>query len=503
MGVVDAGNQAYDDSWHWVLLESGSNQEFIFRSPRRRYSVGASGLLLDIPTWVSEASVGADVVTVISTSSKVLLLARTPEDGRQVVLKATESVLENAPGPDFWGVVEQEIPTEDGVPLPLMNRVADMHKLHAQQRFERATPHLRATLQPFSAVCSLTGVAASRMESTADGGPAVPVSEQAHRALKRAEKRHKTLTADWPLHTFDTKDEIDSDGWVAIVHADGNRVGQLITKIASVDVYQAVSQGLEDATRAALTDAMTATAGHQPKKPWILPLIVGGDDITVIVDAPYALAFAANYLAAFERHTAADPALSVLAQQALEYGHLTASAGVVACKGSTPFSLVYELVEEVTGVAKAAQDSAPGRSPLAFYKAIDAVPESLETQETASVPDQGVVRRRAGAYVAPSGVGQGDQAWETAHSIRTLLDAVAEVSGDEPPLSGSRLHDLRMALGRGELLRALLNRARADGAAASAFLDAHLVVKDGNELAFTRFLDLYDAPTLTGEGVLP
>lgn len=506
--MANLREKTYDDSWRWVLLESGSNQEFIFRSPRRRYNVGASGLLLDIPRWVAESHADLDVQSVIATSSKVMLLARTLEAGRQVVHDATESVLRRAPGLDFWGVVEQVVPTHDGVPIPLMSRVAGVHQLHARVRYERPTPHLRAPLLPFSAVCSLTGLAASRLERIADSGKAVPVSEQAHHALQRARDRHRELSATWPGHAFtDLKDDIDSDGWTALIHADGNKVGKLITQIADhgdVEMYHSVSEALENATRTALADAMTMTAGEIPARPWVLPLIVGGDDITVIVDAAYALPFAANYLTAFERRTAADPVLKQLAEATLGHGHLTASAGVVASKAATPFSLVYELVEAVTNVAKAAQDSAPGRSPISFHKAIDAVPASPEIDETAEVPGQSGhvrVRRRAGAFVAPAGAGQEDGPWETAHSVRTLLDAVAVVAGDEPPLSGSRLNDLRMSIGRGVLSSGTLNRMRADGTAAQSFIDAHLVVDDG-VTKFTRFLDLYDAPTLTGEGTV-
>lgn len=510
--MANLDDQPYDDSWHWVLLESGSNQEFIFRSPRRRYSVGASGLLLDVPGWVDAACAGSeDVRRVLTTSSKALLLARTPEAGREVVREATRRAMSEAPGLDFWGVVEQEVPrADDGEPRVLMQRVAGLHQLHAQVRYERPTPHLRARLLPFSATCALTGVAASRIEHTADGRGKVPVSEQAYAALERAKTSHADLSQAWPGHALtDLKDEIDTEGYVAIIHADGNKVGQLITGLANhgdVGLYRRVSQALVAATAEALTNAITATAGDQPKRPWILPLIVGGDDITVIVDAQFALAFAANYLTEFEKATANDPDLAGLAGKVMGRRHLTASAGLVACKASTPFSLVYDLVEAATRAAKAAQDDAPARSLLAFIKTTDSVPEASAGGQTTLMPgpdgSRMLVGRRIGAMVAPSGAGVPDTVWAAAHSAQTFVDAVRTLGGKDSPLSGSRVQALRQELARGELTRSTLHRVQADGVAARAFLDAHLLVRDSDDQAapgFTRVLDLYEALTLLGK----
>lgn len=507
--MANLDDQPYDDSWHWVLLESGSNQEFIFRSPRRRYSVGASGLLLDVPGWVDAACAGSeDVRRVITTSSKALLLARTADAGREVVREATQLAMRQAPGLDFWGVVEQEVPREDdGEPRALMRRVAGLHQLHAQVRYERPTPHLRAPLLPFSATCALTGVAASRIEHTADGRGKVPVSEQAHAAIERATTSHADLSEAWPGHALtNLKDEIDTEGYVAIIHADGNKVGHLITGLANdgdVGLYRRVSQSLVAATADALTNAITATAGDQPKQPWILPLIVGGDDITVIVDAQFALALAANYLTEFEKSTANDPDLAGLAHKVLGRTHLTASAGLVACKASTPFSVVYELVENATRIAKAAQDKAPARSLLAFIKTTDSVPEATAGGQTTLMPGPDgsriLVGRRIGAMVAPSGAGVPDTVWAAAHSAQTFVDAVRTLGELESPLTGGRVQALRQELADGELTIGTLRRIRADGKATQEFLDANLWVADSDDPeapGFTRLLDLYEASTL-------
>lgn len=37
-----------DQPGYWVLIETGSNQEFILQLTRRRFQVGASGLVKDL-----------------------------------------------------------------------------------------------------------------------------------------------------------------------------------------------------------------------------------------------------------------------------------------------------------------------------------------------------------------------------------------------------------------------------------------------------------------------
>lgn len=496
-------NDARSDD-RWVLIESGSNQYFIFRSPKRRYNVGASALLIEVGKWVEAAATAVgDVEVVVKASSKAMLKVSSPEVGRAVISKVTESALTRAPGLDVWGVVEQPDSTEK----PLGDRIKQLHDDHRDARYQRPTPHRRSLMLPFSQACALTGLAASVIDRTGDAIETPPVSDQAKAIMGIADPRHKELLGAWPGHTpQNLEDELSQDGWVAIVHADGNRVGNLMTAITNEETLRAVSTALMVATQRALDAAIREVGGDEPEGPWIIPLIVGGDDVTAIVHGRCALTFADSYLRHFEQATADEPALADLAQQVTGHPWVTASAGVLACHSKTPFSLAYHLVEAVIAEAKGVRDAAPGRSAFSFYCAGDSIPATLDAGDPVHIGlSKQDIDRRGQLYVVAgqlnAAIASGDLpkddawTWAQAHAASHLLKAVETLLSDEPPVSGSRVSEIRMQLGGGHLRQATIDRAKAASSASERFLNQHLQVSDGAS-SFTRWLDINDALSL-------
>lgn len=80
----------------------------------------------------------------------------------------------------------------------------------------------------------------------------------------------------------------------------------------------------------------------------VVPVLLGGDDATVIADGDYAIPFTAEFLRAFEQATAADPLLSVVAEK----GKFTAGAGIAIVRTAFPFHLAYDLAEHLATQAK-------------------------------------------------------------------------------------------------------------------------------------------------------
>jgi hypothetical protein len=174
--------------------------------------------------------------------------------------------------------------------------------------------------------------------------------------------------------------------WLAVVHADGNNLGELIQKLlknlALDDVqegYRQFSETLEAATVEAARTAyrevlapvyereqeqyLNRDRGNkkikQPCLP-IRPVVIGGDDLTVILRAEYAVPFTEAYLAAFERET-----------ENLFKNGLTACAGIAIIKPKYPFHYAADLAEELCSWTKKIvknldKESAP--SSLHFHK---------------------------------------------------------------------------------------------------------------------------------------
>ena len=86
----------------------------------------------------------------------------------------------------------------------------------------------------------------------------------------------------------------------------------------------------------------------------VVPVLVGGDDVTVYTDGRYAIPFAEAYIRHYEDLTKKDGLLSVLATVAgaPKKGPLTASAGVAIVGRNFPFHIAYDLAEKLVSRGK-------------------------------------------------------------------------------------------------------------------------------------------------------
>jgi len=110
----------------------------------------------------------------------------------------------------------------------------------------------------------------------------------------------------------------------------------------------------------------------------VVPVILGGDDVTVIASGDYALPFAASFLLNFEKKTAADPLLKYLhavskicdKKGISGPAPMTAAAGVAIVRRNFPFHIAYELAEKLVSRAKGVGKN-QGCSTLDFHVLFD------------------------------------------------------------------------------------------------------------------------------------
>ncbi|MDK9694136.1 MAG: hypothetical protein OEL19_07835 [Sulfurimonas sp.] len=121
-------------------------------------------------------------------------------------------------------------------------------------------------------------------------------------------------------------------GKIAIVHADGNGLGQLIPNIQMP--LSEFSKKLDVATRKAFNEARDETMD-------IREVVLGGDDLTIICNANNALEFTRRFLANFEKET-----------KELSNGGLTACAGIAYCNQKYPFHYAVSLAEALCSATK-------------------------------------------------------------------------------------------------------------------------------------------------------
>ena len=194
---------------------------------------------------------------------------------------------------------------------------------------------------------------------------------------------------------------------IAVIHIDGNGVGGVMRDLAktkdSVDenvfneqvgcgrsdpdslrrfllninerlqraVEMAFAGAWADIARMAERDA--GAAGRPYTAVPVVPVIVGGDDVTVITSGDYALPFAARYLDRYEEETEKDPLLRHLTPPSgSRTGPMTAAAGVAVVRRNFPFHLAYNLAEKlVEGAKSVGKTTRPPCSTLGYHALFD------------------------------------------------------------------------------------------------------------------------------------
>lgn len=259
--------------------------------------------------------------------------------------------------------------------------------------FEDAAPKLRAERNrlaarlpqpgPFATRNRRSGEVAVALSDSKKNERAEPVDAATHRKLMRTFWRGPKLVKrfasssepdDWPVN-LNPRDAESDDGRVfpfigedriiALVHCDGNALGQLLIDLGAVvkadrgrfmDVFAGFSMAVTAATQAAAQSATRAVL-----EPWInrdnrvypaRPIVLGGDDLTLLVRADLALPFTQHFLHAFSQET--GKAFQRLRDQdGLPLPkRLSACAGIAYARATQPFYLLHELAEQLCKHAK-------------------------------------------------------------------------------------------------------------------------------------------------------
>ena len=450
-----------------VMLQTNSNQSFIFSSPRLREQIGASFEITLLSRWVKEEAEKLlkpkplpTTFCVSDSSGKVIVRFAGHGDepkakAKDLIRRVTLRALTEAPGLDVTGVfIEATSNTVDADDLQELDRVFLEYSLNrrpAAARFPQFPFLQRAEESALPASTPLTDEDEGNIREYAkelgvplladkekqlptqtgqDKGRSLSLPSRVKRAWSRSARRlqledvvKRQHTSEVPEGTIanlyedpfqlekafqDTSDESDAANAVpelssvGVIHIDGNGVGAIMRDLGktfkgvcchldsleeaaynhkdnpcNIDegrfqwfvmevnyrldgvVKQAVAKAWEKVTEIAREDELPG--------PPVVPVLVGGDDVTVYTDGRYAIPFAEAYIHHYEKLTKDDSLLSVLAIVAggkktdaperdcfkiedyiiQEPGPLTASAGVAIVGRNFPFHIAYDLAEEL------------------------------------------------------------------------------------------------------------------------------------------------------------
>ncbi len=423
---------------HTYLFEAKSIQDYILRSGRLRHIVGASELIDSLTT----DDLLDDVLAALRlTEGQDIRFSR--RAGGAVYLFSSRREARDA-FRDLWSLVaRQYAPGLEFV-------IAQGEGATDYAAYQQALEGLQAARNRQSPVLPSGGPVTRYAPRT--GQPAV--SNDAKLGLQDAATsrfgldrfwKRGGLTAkfadtgsvpidDWPRNLEYSPEEDESasfpflpdNRYLGLIHADGNGLGQLLMQLGEqaqsrpevfVGLFRDFSAAITEATRAAAQDATrqvllpargnpneTKAAGAVPAR----PIVLGGDDLTILVRADLAIPFTRAFLAAFEQMSREKlkplrgkyPTIEGVPEA------LTAGAGIAFVKSNHPFHLAHELAESLARFAKdraKEQKDGNGRIPptLAFHRVTTASHgdyQDIRQQEMTHGPEEARVITTLGAY---------------------------------------------------------------------------------------------------------
>lgn len=349
-----------------AAIETASNQRYIFATNRLREQVGGSELIHRVgTTWIREAAATVDGVRVLqSTSGKAVLLAEFREPLDDLIWRVTSRALAEAPGLAVHAGVHDGRNQSLGAAVTAAFGALPTWDANSGRNLQ---------LPPLE-VCSSSGGPGQVVVRIGESDRVVSGEVAAKRVASDA--GFQRMMGTQRTHDLSTLEEQFGAERLAVIHADGNGLGRLFLNLHSItdgddefaEWTTALSEGVATCTRIALDAALAALPRDARGRVPLVPIVVGGDDVTVVCDARAALDFTEQYLRSFRDATREAADISHILAAAVSAGLLgenqsmpclSASAGVAVVKPHFPFWSAYELAAGLAASAKTVQRRVP------------------------------------------------------------------------------------------------------------------------------------------------
>lgn len=383
-----------------LLIEATRIQDYIFGSNELKQIIGASELVQQAThDWVLDAlptphnarpsatapdgwqidppKLSGDWLAqvIYAGGGNAVILFANPEEARKFARELSFKVLRDAPGLHI--IVTQQ--SFDPTGQSLRDELSNLRKTAAQRK---RTPPRSAPLLGLgvTAACVYTGApAVDRRDRRWISAEARAKQNAASDGEKRLQRhlRDIQLASFGFISDFDQLGERGEASYMALIHTDGNGMGQRIEQhgeklgapvdnekyaqaqhafsekvkeVARKALNRTVGMLLDDANherdaKGQLTIRGTAPVPRDRENPEIellpfRPIVFGGDDVTFVSEGRIGLSIAARYIGEFAAQSLADgkPA--------------SARAGVAVVKSHYPFARAYDLADELCASAK-------------------------------------------------------------------------------------------------------------------------------------------------------
>ncbi|MFQ3549236.1 MAG: hypothetical protein SNJ70_05750 [Armatimonadota bacterium] len=421
-----------------ILLETSGNQNFIFNSNRMKENVGASEIIYrSCIDWLEEEiekldSKHKDKIEIkLNTSGKAYLTAKDKDSAEAIIGAITLRCLKEAPTLDIAGAyvdLNEEHPYES---------VKEVHEKLAKNICNIPNSNSRFQRLPIIQSCNSSGLPAKEMIDIVKG-ESRPLSSASIAKRAFSEKKKERFKGDDILKEVagsigdsiehfnnNNKGEDSKNDWMAIVHADGNGLGQIFLNFKKAsekkegnywEKLKRFSDALDDCTKQAFIEAIKVINTETKS----VPLILGGDDLTVICPGNYAIDFTKEFLLKFKELTKDNNAINYVKD--LENG-VSACAGIALIKPHYPFSAAYSIAEDLIKSAKKVKEKSFGTSALDFHVVYDSSPTDLDSIRDELEVDN--CKLYGGPYIVDE---DGLEGWGESHKLSRLIDIAGKLN---------------------------------------------------------------------------
>lgn len=392
-----------------TVIDTTGIQDYVFSSNRLRENIGASYLvsqatkewaekaLLDLAKELNqkvhipkrnslhEIHIGNEDVAaeiVYAGGGNTVLLFTSCEYAKRFTQILTKRVLQDAPGLNIVVAHNKEFEFRKGEFKKTLNQLLEKDLPKNKRERVASVPLLGLGVTAACRSTQLPAVNTSEKYIDADEDDIYLISKETEAKLKAVPQANQRLIEkfagtfnsdiyDFPYRTDYLGRSEGESSYVAIVHADGNGMGNRFQKCGegksdeeAIIEMRKLSYSVEDAGINALRKVLEIVHNSIENGELVgclglgrfslkiakngkyylpfRPLVYGGDDVIFVCEGRIGLELAAIYLKEFEE------------QKDIEYQplNLTARAGICVVKTHYPFARAYQIVDELYGAAK-------------------------------------------------------------------------------------------------------------------------------------------------------
>jgi len=319
---------------------------------------------------------GNPVEVITATSGKALLLINDRSTGEKIVRAVTKRALREMPGLTVHGAISEGFNSldekDDKGEFKLHKAISKVHRRLEEIRYQMPNNEQRFLRLPFVAPCKTSGLPAKTVIKEGNDNTLISaLSETKRKNFDTGQQRLEAVihAVNDSIRLIRSVDELERRfkelSWVAVIHADGNGLGEIFLNFDKhtglkdgkcspreyIKKYRKFSLALDVCTINAAGHALKTlqrrfrneNENNVGKAIPVVPLILGGDDLTVLCDGQYALKFVYEFLRQFESET----------EKIKEYDYLKkdSEGNPLLVDGKTVFETLTGIVPEIANIA--------------------------------------------------------------------------------------------------------------------------------------------------------